>query len=211
MNKNPIPARARKLSRLNIFSHWEVAELPHLLMPDEQVLCMISGFYVAGTATLCVTSHRLLLIDKKLVRLSFEDVRFEAIREVSYSRQLFVASVKFYYSGRELKFRSWYRRELRTLAEFVQNKMFEHRREDGASVHADTLEPAADAQLGRQAQPTPLTSMQPSMNTSERSLFNRQWQRPLTWSREQSRFIRWQRVSRFIGRLPILAASNRLP
>jgi len=113
-----------RLSRVNFFSRREVAELSRLVLPDEKVLGVLSGFYSAGTATLCVTSKRLLLIDKKLFRLSYEDIRYESISEVSYAQQGFIASVNFYYVGRELRFRSWYRRELRALAEYVQGKMF---------------------------------------------------------------------------------------
>lgn len=125
------PKTLFKLSPFNIFSKMEVAELPKILMPHEQVLGIISGFYSVGTATLCVTSRRLLLIDKKLLRMSYEDIRFEAISEVNFSQQLLLASVKFYFAGRQVQFRSWYRRELRTLAQFTQNKMFEARQHGG--------------------------------------------------------------------------------
>ena len=114
----------QKLSKLSYFSRLEVAELPKLLLPDEQVLVVLSGLYSAGTATLCVTSKRLLLIDRKWTRLSYEDIRFSAISEVQFSQQAFLASVKFHYAGRELHFRSWYKPELRSLVHFVQGKMF---------------------------------------------------------------------------------------
>lgn len=207
-NVNPIPARTRKLSHLNIFSHWEVAELPRLLMPGEQVLCMISGFYTAGTATLCVTSHRLLLIDKKLIRLNFEDIRFEAIREVSYSRQLLIASVKFYYAGRELQFRSWYRRELRTLAEFVQNKMFEAGQGGGVPADVGAQQAAIDLHGGHTPEQIPLTAIQPSMSSTPPPV-SRRLQRPFAWAQGSNRFQRWQRTSRFIERLPILQAASQ--
>jgi hypothetical protein len=107
-------------------------------MPHERVLAVLSGFYTAGTAILCVTSHRLLLVDKKMVRLSFEDVRFESIREVNFSHQAIMASVKFIYAGREMQFRSWYKSELRMLAQLVQQKMFDVR--DKSHQKNNTLE-----------------------------------------------------------------------
>ncbi len=119
--------KANVLTRTNFFSKREMSELPLLLMPDERVLAVLSGFYTAGTAILCVTSHRLLLVDKKMVRLSFEDIRFESIREVNFSHQAIMASVKFIYAGREMQFRSWYKSELRMLAQLVQQKMFDVR------------------------------------------------------------------------------------
>ncbi|MBP9738082.1 PH domain-containing protein [Candidatus Saccharibacteria bacterium] len=122
MNAGITPVQQR-LSRLSYFSRLEVAELPKLLLPGEQVLVLLSGLYSAGTATLCVTSKRLLLIDRKWTRLSYEDIRFSAIIEVQFSQQVFLASVKFYYAGRELHFRSWYKPELRSLVHFVQGRM----------------------------------------------------------------------------------------
>ena len=115
----------KRVSRLNFLSRREVAEIPKLLMPGEQVMGVVSGFYLNGPATLAVTSKRLLLVDKKLLRLSFEDIRYDAIKEVSYSRQSLVASVRFFYAGRTLQFRSWYHRELRAIAQFAQHKIFE--------------------------------------------------------------------------------------
>ncbi len=123
--------------RVNFFNKLELEELPNVLMSGEEVLGVISGMYTAGTAILCVTTKRLLLIDKKLIRLNFEDIRFEAISEVNYSSQLMLASVQFFFGGRVLKFRSWYRHELRELAQFVQNKMFEARSTRGTYVDLD--------------------------------------------------------------------------
>lgn len=117
--------KMQRTTRLSFFSRREVAELPHLLMPGESVIAILSGFYTAGTAILCVTNRRLLLVDKKFVRLSYEDVRFEAISDISYSQQAMLASARFYIAGRNIQFRSWYKKELRTLVQFVQDRMFE--------------------------------------------------------------------------------------
>ena len=120
-------AQTKTLCRTNFFSNREMAELPNVLVPGEQVLAVISGMYTAGTAILCVTSRRLLLVDKKMIRLSLEDIRFESIREVHYSHQPFIASIKLYYAGREMQFRTWYKNELRIFSQLVQQKMFEVR------------------------------------------------------------------------------------
>lgn len=120
-------AYAQALTRINFLSKKEIAELPNLLLADERILAVISGFYTAGTAILCVTSKRLLLVDKKIIRLSIEDIRFESIKEVNYSHQAAVASVRFYYAGRQIEFKSWYKNELRMLSQLVQQKMFEVR------------------------------------------------------------------------------------
>lgn len=124
------------LKRVNFFSGRELAELPKVLISGEQVLAVLSGMYTAGTAILCVTSHRLILIDKKLIRLSLEDIRFESIREIHYSRQPLTASIRLYYAGREMQFRTWHKKELRVLSQLVQQKMFEvsERKTGGAST-----------------------------------------------------------------------------
>ena len=190
----------QKLSRLNFFSRLEVAELPNLLMPGEQVLGVLSGFYSSGTAILCVTSKRLLLIDKKWVRLNFEDARFESINEVNYSHQAITASVKFYMAGRELQFKSWYKRELRILAQFVQNKMFEARAAQNNKAELGQ----EDQQLQQQFQPATLgssfvpTQLVAPAATEERYVYpSAQMEQYLT-----DRIARWRRASRFVDTLP---------
>ena len=117
-------AHEKTLQRTNFFSKRELAELPNVLVPNEEVLAIISGTYIAGTAILCATSHRVLLIDKKMIRLSLEDIRYESIREVHYSRQPIMASIHLYYAGREMQFKTWYKNDLRVLSRLVQEKMF---------------------------------------------------------------------------------------
>lgn len=150
-----------KISRFDFFCNQELAELPLLLMNDEKVLSVISGYYSAGTAILCVTSRRLLLIDKKLIRLNFEDIRFESISEVNYSHQLFVACLNLYYAGRNLQFRTWYKDALRTQAQFIQAKIFESR--DTSSKRAtDNIEAVAPISNGIIDEPTDNPVAQPA-------------------------------------------------
>lgn len=156
----------KRVHRVNFFNKFELDELPRVLLPDEQVLGILGGLYTAGTAILCVTSRRLLLIDKKFIRLNFEDVRFEAISEVNYSSQLVLASVQFFFGGRVLKFRSWYKKELRDVAQFVQNKMFEARNPshrgyadiDGRQYHATAVPLDAPVTMNQVAEKHVFTS-----------------------------------------------------
>lgn len=117
----------QQVVRVDFFNARELSEVSHLLMKGEQLLAAVSGFYTAGTAVLCVTSKRVLLVDKKMLRLSIEDVRFESIKEVNYSQQALFASLRFFYAGRDMQFRTWHRRELRSLSQIVQEKMFDVR------------------------------------------------------------------------------------
>jgi hypothetical protein len=196
----------QKLSRLNFFSRWEAAELPKLLMLDEQVLGVLSGFYQAGTAILCVTSKRLLLVDKKLLRLNFEDVRFEYINEVNYSHQMFLGSVKFFYGGKTLHFRSWYMRELRTLAQFVQHKMFEvtqQQRQQTENRQTTNFDGKyAPVYSGQLLSDLPQESAQ---HLSQASLTtNEQLEKML-----QERIARWRRATRFVDTITTTRSASQ--
>ncbi len=186
-------SQMQRLSRLSLFSRWEVAELPKLLMPGEHVIAVLSGFYTSGTAILCVTSRRLLLIDKKITRLNYEDMRFEAISDISFSQQAFLASARFYIAGRNIQFRSWYRKELRILVQFVQDRMFEAHRPQGAETQQydhhfmNHRQSSQSAPVLTQALPeaeTPLN--EPVMKTPIHLV---------------ERVARWQRAARYVGGL----------
>lgn len=117
-----------KIDKINLFAKREIAEIPRLLMEGEKLLCATGGFYTAGTATLCVTTERVILIDKKITRLSYEDIRFPSINEINYSHQLIVASLNLYLPARKLQFRTWHKKELRQLSQIIEEKMFDARR-----------------------------------------------------------------------------------
>lgn len=182
------------VTRLNFFSRREMAELPKLLLPGETILAVISGTYTAGTAILCVTSKRLLLVDKKIIRLLFEDIRFESIKEVGYSQQAFMASVKFFYAGREMQFRSWYRAELRTLAQFVQQKMFEVREGKVAAKQITDALLAEDPDRFQSRQ-APATPNQAGNEQLEQYL--------------NDRITRWKRADRIVDTLAMSVKTGR--
>ena len=193
-----------RLSRLSFFTRMEMAELPKLLMPNERVLGVISGVSQAGTVLMAVTSNRLLIIDKKWIRISYEDIRYESINEVRYAQQAIFASARFYIMGRDLLFKSWYKNELRTIVEFIQDKMFELR-PAGSRMNGDRL--AYDSgdsihggshSVGYHREPR---FSNPKLN----------YQKPITENyltyssvpqHVMSRVERWQRAARFVSELP---------
>ncbi len=183
------------LTRLSFFSKREMIELPRLLLPDERILVVISGIYTAGTAILCVTSRRILLVDKKLLRSSFEDIRFESIKEVNFSQQALMASIRFFYAGREMQFRSWHKKELRILAQMVQQKMFEaHER-----LHAKELPVISQP-------PTEIYKQQ--IEKGFPSILQQQSALQLdTYLSE--RLDRWKKASRFAGALSMSVKTGR--
>lgn len=184
-----------RLSRLSFFTRMEMAELPHLLMPGEKVLGVISGFANGATVLLAVTSQRLLLVDKKWMHLSYEDVRYESINEVTFSQQVFLCSAKFYVMGKDILFKSWYRTELRMLVKFVQDKMFE-------------LRPATKADTKKYGYKEPKAIMEaPSIQQEQETQAVLENMRddavkPLKIPRHiAGRVARWQRAARFMGDL----------
>lgn len=191
-------AKQSTLIRINFFNRREMAELPKLLLPDEKLLAIVSGAYTAGTAILCVTSMRMLLVDKKMIRLNFEDVRFDSIREVNYSQQVFMASLRFYYAGREMQFRSWYKKELRELAQLVQEKMFEVREKKN-----NQQEPVM--------QQVPVQPLSEAIPLESPALF-RAVAPASTAQREDylnQRLEKWRQADRFVDKLAMSAKTGR--
>lgn len=187
MRQKQLPrSTPERISRVNFLNRREIGELPNLLTEGEQVLGIVGGFYTSGSAILCVTSKRLLLLDKKTIRLNFEDARIESISELNYSHNGFMAVVKVFMAGRELEFRSWYKHELRLLAQFVQHKMAEVRNHTQQfSDLGKQLDTASPAPLQYQANP--------------------QLEKYLS-----ERIARWRRANRFIDNLPKSVESQTL-
>jgi len=194
-----------RLSRISFFTRMELAELPKLLMHGEKVLGVISGFANGSTVLLAVTSERMLLIDKKWVRMSYEDVRYESINEVTYSHQGFLAAAKFYVMGRDILFKSWYRKELRMLVQFAQQKMFELR----PATKADTKKYGFRKNFSYQNLiPAPIMTGEENTVDHERTA-----QHLLGSARHDIREVReiprhvsdrvarWQRAAKFVGGL----------
>lgn len=170
----------KDISRVNILSYFELNELPKLLLPGEQIEGVISGFYSVGPATLCVTSERLLLVDKKFIRLIIEDIRFDSLGEIQYSQQLFLSSVRLIFAGQTLQFRSFYRRELRAFIQYVQFKTLKENATDSNPVHTVSERTFTDS-----------TSLDARQENSEA---------PLTMNQ---RFHKWRKATEYIGELQL--------
>lgn len=101
----------------------EANELPNILFPEEQIQHALNGRYENGFALFCATNHRLLLLDKKPLMLSFEDMRYEMVSEVDYTEQLFSATLKLQTPSRTLRFRSFRISKLRNLTNYIQEEV----------------------------------------------------------------------------------------
>ncbi len=106
------------------FGRPEIKELTKILLPGETIAQCTNGYYAGGIALLCVTDHRLLLVDRKPMFLTIEDLRFDMISEIDFNHQLFTATARIFSSNNNsLVFTSWNQERLRRLVEYLQHQI----------------------------------------------------------------------------------------
>lgn len=118
----------KQLKKLNFnlfgWGRTEAKELPHILMPDEEIHEVVNGIYEGGFALLVATNFRILLIDKKPMNyLTVEDLRFDMISEIDYGHRLFGARISISTGSKNLQFTSFNQNRLRKLITHVQHGM----------------------------------------------------------------------------------------
>ncbi len=112
------------------FRHWgrgEARELHQILMEGETIQVAVMGRYSGGFAMLVTTDHRMLLIDKKPLYLTLEDIRYDMVAEVDYMHQLFSATIHICTLNKELRFTSSKKPSMRVLTNYVQQRVSELR------------------------------------------------------------------------------------
>lgn len=112
------------------FTWWgkaEVKELEHIIEPSETIMYCINGRYEGGFAMLCVTDRRALLIDKKPLYLSLEDLRYDMISEVAFDGRLVDSTIIIYSSAKQLRFTSFKGDKLRKATAYLQRRVMEIR------------------------------------------------------------------------------------
>ncbi len=108
----------------------EVAELPHIILPDEEIYECVNGIYEGGFALLVATDVRVLLVDKKpLNYLTVEDMRFDMISQMDYSHRIIGAEINIAAGDKALHFRSYNQERLRKLIGHVQHCMAEAKKQ----------------------------------------------------------------------------------
>jgi hypothetical protein len=112
---------------VRLWGRAEMRELSNILMPGETIAQAVNGYYEGGFAMICVTDRRLLLIDRKPMFLTLEDIRFEMISEIDYHYRLLNATVRIMTPNQTLVFTSWNQARLRKLASYAQNQIMELR------------------------------------------------------------------------------------
>jgi hypothetical protein len=120
-----------ELSRLGIrnrfFGKPEVRELANVLTDDETIIQAANGRYHGGLALIVATNHRLLLIDKKMMFMSIEDIRFDMITELDFSARLLNATINVRTINKVLNFTSVRQPNLRKLCHYLQERIMELR------------------------------------------------------------------------------------
>ena len=112
------------------FKFWgrpEIRELANIILPDEIIASCTNGRYEGGFALLCVTNLRLLLVDRKPMFLTLEDIRFDMIAEIDYSSRLLDSTIRISTPNRTLVFTAWSSQRLRTILNHTQQRVMEIR------------------------------------------------------------------------------------
>jgi len=112
------------------FQFWgraELKELANVLLPGEIVQHVVNGSYEGGFAMLAATDQRVLLIDKKPMYLTLEDVRYDMIAEVDYNHRLLNANIYICTPNKALRFTGYNHARLRKMFHFVQTRVMDIR------------------------------------------------------------------------------------
>jgi hypothetical protein len=124
-----IEARLSQLGvRVSALFRPEIKELERVLVDGEQIINIVPGRYFGGLALLTATDRRLLLIDKKALYLTVEDIRYDMISEVDYSARLLDASIVLFTVNKKHHFTALkHKTKLRELTTYVQQRVMELR------------------------------------------------------------------------------------
>lgn len=148
------------------FRFWgraELRELANILLAVEQIHHCINGQYEGGFAMLCATDQRVLLIDKKPMYLTIEDIRFDMIAELDYNHRLVNSSLLICTPNKSLRFTAYNQHRLRQFYSFVQHRVMEirqHYMQMAQEQQSAAMAPAP--QFPQQAYSAPPAPPQPS-------------------------------------------------
>lgn len=114
----------------------EIRELEHILVPSETIMYLLNGRWEGGFATLCITDQRVILVDKKPMYLTLEDIRYDMISEVDFSQRLIDATINICTVNKTLRFTSFKAINLRKATAYLQNRVMEFRQQHMMPVQA---------------------------------------------------------------------------
>ncbi|MBX4188914.1 PH domain-containing protein [Candidatus Saccharibacteria bacterium] len=137
-------------------SRWfqaEVKELQHVLMENENIIALACGRYFGSFALLVATDQRLLLIDKRMFFMNYEDTRYDMISEIEFNSQIYCSTLSVFTMNKAHRFTSIkHKKELRVIANYIQRRV------------ADLRNQSLSSPMQEQAQ-APVTQSAPSAPT----------------------------------------------
>lgn len=163
------------------FRFWgrpEARELEHILVPGESIVYCLNGRYEGGFAMLCITDQRVVLIDKKPMYLTLEDIRYDMVAEVDFSQRLLDATIVICTVNKKLAFTAFKGHLLRRATAYLQTRVMEFRQQHMMPLYE---QPSFMAYI-----PTPITRK--SVQSIEHRVTNPYTKVPLMMRRRVSRF-----------------------
>lgn len=167
VKQDQVRVALRKVGMYN--RYWgraEMRELSQTLIPGEKIVGAVNGRYEGGFAMLVATDRRLLLVDRKMMFLNIEDIRYDMIAQVEYCARLIDASTVIHTINNVLRFTSIRQNMLRTLTSFIQERIMEIR--NMIEQRGEELPPSAMRNIaGEQSSTQYQTALYPNHNHTE--------------------------------------------
>ena len=150
------------------FQGWgrtEARELSKILTPYEVITECLNGHYENGFAMLCSTNQRVILVDRKPMYLTLEDVRYDMIAEIDFGYRIMNSYISIFTPTKTLTFTSWNQHRLRRLVTLAQQRVMEIRHYQQNGIPQSTLQsqqqPLQQSKVAPLPQLTPLNSPAP--------------------------------------------------
>ena len=209
MTTNNIEAQLKHIGcNFKFWGKAELKELANILLPGEIINHCINGTYEGGFAMLCATDQRVLLIDKKPMYLTIEDIRFDMIAELDYNHRLLNASMLICTPNKSLRFKAYNQGRLRLFYVYVQQRVMDIRQH---YMHQIQMNEEVAASAPQQAQPQfsaaiPQPAQIPQTNFSTPYLESQSIEQPVAPRPQPA-----PQQHRHIMAAPIISAYTRLP
>ena len=155
-----------------VWGRSEIRELTNILMDEEKILQAVNGYYDGGFAMLCVTNYRVLIVDKKPLALTVEDLRYDMIAEVDFSSRIITSVLHIFTPMRTLIFTSWSMSKLKASMNYIQQRVMELRNNDylmNQFMQQGQQQPTQKFSSGKRWQKQSVPQMVPTAATSSRS------------------------------------------
>ncbi|MFZ1484013.1 MAG: PH domain-containing protein [Candidatus Saccharimonadales bacterium] len=110
-----------------LWGSTEINELHKILWPGETIQYAINGYYDGGFALMCVTTMRVLIIDKKPLSFTVEDLRYDMIAEVDYTARIVTARIYIVTPLRTLIFTGWGIKKVEASSRYIQHRLMDIR------------------------------------------------------------------------------------